>query len=130
MLVFKLMKKMVLISKLTTTKMKKKTRNILFIIIGSLAVLFFYGKHNFENDKQSLLVLKTRSGNGDVNYALQQMENIEGFSNPLINQSYQKWKTKMQTRFITKDENIENTSGNKIVNDISNIYRDYWRTEL
>ena len=36
----------------------------------------------------------------------------------------------MYARFVSKEEVFENTSGNKIVNDISNIYREYWRVEL
>ncbi|KGL63433.1 hypothetical protein [Polaribacter sp. Hel1_85] len=110
--------------------MKKKTRNIIFITIGVLTCLFFYGKNNFENDKQILLELKTKAGNGEIKNAFDKMEKIESFSNPLINFAYQKWKKKMYSRFITNEDIIANTSENKIINDISNIYRDYWRVEL
>jgi len=110
--------------------MKKKTRNIILITIGILVCLFFYGKNNFENDKQTLLILKSKAGNGDVKHAIDKMEEINSLSNPLINFAYQKWKKKMYARFITKEETIENTSGNKIIDDISNIYREYWRIEL
>ena len=110
--------------------MKRKTKTIILIVIGVLGSLFFYGKNNFENDKQTLLNLKSKAGNGETIYALDKMEEIESLSNPLINFAYQKWKKNMYVRFISNNEIIENTSGNKIVNDISNIYRDYWRTEL
>jgi hypothetical protein len=110
--------------------MKKKTRNIIFITFGVLTCLFFYGKNNFENDKQTLLELKTKAGNGEIKYAFDKMEKIESFSNPLINFAYQRWKKKMYARFILKEEIIENTSDNKTINNISNIYREYWRTEL
>ncbi len=110
--------------------MKKRTRNIIFITVGVLASLFFYGKHNFQNDKQTLLILKSKAGNGEIKYVFDKMEKIESLSNPLINFAYQKWKKKMYSRFVSKDEVIENTSDNKIINDISNIYREYWRTEL
>ncbi len=114
--------------------MKKKTRNLIFILIGILALLFtfrtIYRDYNFEKDKQFLLELKSKAGAGEVKYVLDKMEGIEGLSNPLINFVYQKWKKKMYTRFISKDEIIENTSENRVVNDISNIYREYWRTEL
>lgn len=109
---------------------KKKIRNILLIVVGVFVLLFIYGKHNFENDKQSLLEIKTSIANGDLQSALDKMEKTERFSNPIINTAYQKWKTEIEARFITKEEVIENTSGNKIVNDISTIYRNYWRTEL
>ena len=110
--------------------MKKKARNILLIIIGVLVCLFFYGRRNFENDKETLLMLKSRAGNGEIKYVLDKIEEIESLSNPLINIAYQKWKNKMYARFITKEEGNENTSGNKRIDDISNIYREYWRTEL
>jgi len=58
------------------------------------------------------------------------METINGFSNPIIHIVYYKWKREIDARFITKSEVIENSSGNQIVNDISTIYRSYWRTEL
>ncbi|MBL4708491.1 MAG: hypothetical protein JKY48_08650 [Flavobacteriales bacterium] len=110
--------------------MKKKTRIIVLITIGVLVSLFFYGKHNFENDKQTLLVLKSKAGNGEIKYSLDEMEEINSFSNPLINFAYQKWKKKIYARFITDEEIIKNTSDNKIINDISAIYREYWRAEL
>lgn len=110
--------------------MKKKTRNLLLIIAGIFASLIFYGSHNFEEDKQSFLELKSIAGNGDIKSALDKMEELDGFSNPITNLLYLIWKKKMYGRFVTNEEIIENTSGNKIVNDISNIYRAYWRNEL
>lgn len=110
--------------------MKKRTRNILLIIVGVLVCLFFFGRRNFEKDKETLLLLKSKAGNGEIKYVLDELEETESLSNPLINIAYQKWKTKMYERFITKEEAIENISGNNVIDDISNIYRDYWRTEL
>lgn len=110
--------------------MKKKTRNIIFIIIGVLACLFFLGRYNFENDKQTLLQIKSLAANGDVLAVINKMEENPSFTNIPINIAYKKWKKKFESRFITKDEIIENTSGNKVVNDISNIYREYWRNQL
>ncbi len=114
--------------------MKKKTRNIILVIIGVLISLFifraFYRNYNFENDHQTLLELKTKAGDGEVKYVLDEMEKVESLSNPIINSAYQEWKKGMYTRFISKDEIIENTSENRIINDISTIYREYWRTEL
>ena len=111
-------------------KIKKKTKNVLVIVAAVLISLFIYGRHNFENDKQSLIELKTSVANGDIKSSLEKMEEIKNFSNPLINLAFQRWKKGIYARFITMDEVIENTSGNKIVNDISNIYREYWREEL
>lgn len=117
-----------------TIRMKKKTRNIILVIIGVLISLFifraFYRNYNFENDHQTLLELKTKAGDGEVKYVLDEMEKVESLSNPIINSAYQEWKKGMHTRFISKDEIIENTSENRIINDISTIYREYWRTEL
>jgi hypothetical protein len=110
--------------------MKKKTRNILFISISILIALFFYGKHNFNNDRQSFREIVVTAGNGDIKNAFDKMEVRKSLSNPILNYIYQKWKKKMYARFISKEEIFENTSGNKIVNDISNIYREYWRVEL
>lgn len=112
----------------------KKTRNLIFILIGILALLFtfrtIYRDYNFEKDNQFLLELKSKAGAGEVKYVLDKMEGIEGLSNPIINNAYQTWKKEMYARFITKDEVIENATDNKIINDISRIYREYWREEL
>ena len=110
--------------------MKKKTRNILLIGISILVALFFYGRHNFDNDRQSFREIVSLAGVGDVSTAFIKMEERKSFSNPIVNFIYHRWKKKMHARFVSKEEVFENTSGNKIVNDISNIYREYWRVEL
>ena len=114
--------------------MKKKTRNAILILIGVLVALFafrtIYRNYNFEKDNQFLLELKSKAGAGEVTSVLDKMEEIESLSNPIINSEYQKWKKKMYASFVSKNEKIENTSGYKIINDISTIYRNYWRTEL
>ncbi|MDA9262108.1 hypothetical protein N9P38_01965 [Flavobacteriales bacterium] len=110
--------------------MKRKTRNIILLSIGIIISLVIYGRHNFESDKQQLLALKTKVANGHITYAIDTMNKMDGYSNPLINMSYKRWKKEMFARFVTKDEVIENTSGNKIVFEISNIYREYWREQL
>lgn len=75
-------------------------------------------------------MLKSRAGNGEIKFVLDKIEETERLSNPLINIAYQKWKNKMYSRFVTNEEIIENNSGNQIIDDISNIYREYWRTQL
>ena len=114
--------------------MKKRTRNIILVIIGVLISLFifraFYRNYNFENDNQTLLELKTKAGNGEIKYVLNKIEEIESLSNPQINSAYQIWKKGMYARFITKDEVIESATDNTFINDISTIYQKYWRTEL
>lgn len=114
--------------------MQKKTRNIILIIIGVFVFLItfktLYRNYNFQNDNQTLLEIKTKAGAGEIKYALDKMDEIKSFSNPIINNAYQNWKKNMYARFISKNEVIENTSKNKIVDDISSIYREYWRTEL
>lgn len=110
--------------------MKKKIRNIILIIIGTLAFLFFLGKYNFENDKLALLQMKSLAANGDILAVINLMEENPNFTNIPINFAYKKWKKTFESRFITNDEIIENTSRNKTINDISTIYRTYWRTQL
>jgi hypothetical protein len=110
--------------------MKKKTRNILIIVISILITLFFYGRHNFNNERQIFREIVSLASVGDVNTAFIKMEERKTFSNPILSFIYKRWKKKMYVRFISKEEVFENTSGNKIINDISNIYRDYWRVEL
>jgi hypothetical protein len=110
--------------------MKIKTRNILLISTSILVTLYFYGRHKFDNDRQSFREIVSLAGAGDVSTAFIKMEEIKSFSNPIVNIIYQRWKKKMEARFVSKEEVFENTSENKIVNDISNIYREYWRVEL
>lgn len=110
--------------------MKKKTRNILIISISILAALFFYGSYNLENDRQGYREMVLLAANGDLSTVFAKIKENKSFSNPIVNFIYQRWKKKMYIRFISKDEVFDNTSGNKIVNDISNIYREYWRVEL
>ncbi|MBK8613921.1 MAG: hypothetical protein IPN85_10580 [Flavobacteriales bacterium] len=107
----------------------KALRISLFVLV-CLAALGFYGMRHFARDKQALLELKAMVGNGDLGQAFQRMDSIGGFQNPLIDLSYQRWKKKLVARFITHEEVLENTSGNTVVNDVSNIYRAYWRAEL
>ena len=107
-----------------------KALRITLLVVLCLAALGFYGMDHFARDKQALLELKAMVGNGDLGLAFQRMDSIGGFQNPLIELSYQRWKNKMVARFITQEEVLENTSGNTIVNDVSNIYRAYWRAEL
>lgn len=107
-----------------------KTRNILLITLALVVVLFIYGRHNFGNDRQSFREIVSLAGVGDVSTVFIKMEERKSFSNPIVNYIYRGWKKKMYARFVSKEELFENTSGNKIVNDISNIYREYWRVEL
>lgn len=114
--------------------MKKRTKNIIIIIIGIIVLLFIfraiYGNFNFEKDKQRFTELISKAGAGNLVSVLDEMKELESLKNPIINLAYQNWKNNMYIRFVSKNEVIENTSGNKVINDISNIYRDYWRTEL
>ena len=108
-------------------RIKKKTRSILLIALALVVALFFYGKHNFNEDRKSYREILSLASVGDVSTVFIKMEEIKSFSNPIVNFIYQRWKRKMYARFVTKEEVFENTSGNKIINDISNIYREYWR---
>lgn len=100
------------------------------ISILILIALIAYGSYNFGNDRQGFREIVSLAGVGDVSTAFIKMEERKSFSNPILNFVYQRWKKKMYARFMSKVEVFENTSGNKIVNDISTIYRDYWREEL
>ncbi len=98
--------------------------------MAALGFLVAFAFNNFGNDKRALIKVKTAAGNEDLYTALKMMDSIPSFSNPIVNYVYQKWKKEMDARFISNKEVFENTSGNKVVNDISAIYRNYWRTEL
>jgi hypothetical protein len=111
-------------------RIKNKTRNILLITLALVVALFFYGRHNFGNDRQSYREIVSLAAAGDISTAFIKMEEKKSFSNPIVNFIYQRWKKKMYARFVSKEEVFENTSENKIVNDISNIYREYWRVEM
>lgn len=114
--------------------MKKRTRNIILVLIGIAISLFLfraiYRGYDFEENKHTLLKLKSKAGAGEIKNVLDEMEEIENLSNPIINFAYQQWKNKMYARFVLKDEVIENSTDNKVINDISKIYREYWREEL
>lgn len=107
-------------------KLKRK----IFIVVSGVIAVFFYLKYNFIKDQQTLMTLKSKAGNGELVYVFNALEKIESLSNPIVNLLFLQWKEKMNNRFILNNETIENTSGNKIVNDISNIYRSYWKSEL
>ena len=111
-------------------RLKKRTKYIILITVGLLVSLFLYGRNIFENDKQQFLDIKILAVNGKISDAINKIDKREESIFPPINTAYNKWVKNFDSRFITKDEVIENTSGNKIINDISNIYCDYWRTEL
>lgn len=111
-------------------KMRRKTRIILLVAIAILVALFLYGSHNLGNDRQSFREMVSLAGDGNLCTAFVKMQERESFSNPVVNFIYQRWKKRMYARFVSKEEVFENTSGNKIVNDISNIYREYWRVEM
>ena len=72
--------------------MKKRTRNSILITIGVLVSLFLYGRYNYDNDIKSFLEIKEIAGNDDLNLAFKKIEEINSFSNPLVNIAYQKWK--------------------------------------
>ncbi|NQX98658.1 MAG: hypothetical protein HRT73_12385, partial [Flavobacteriales bacterium] len=105
--------------------MKKRTKIILIVLI-SLIALFFYGSRNFQNDKNHLLKIKSLAANGNTLDAISAMEKTPNFVNPPINLAYKFWKKKFNSRFVERNEIIKDKSENKIINDISNIYRKYW----
>ena len=90
--------------------MKKKTRNIILIIIGIIVLLFlfrlFYRNFDFEKDKQTFIALISKAGSGKVINALDEMRELESLTNPIINFRYQSWKEKMYARFVSKNEII------------------------
>ena len=111
-------------------KINKKTRNILLISFGIIITIILISKYNFEKDRKIYEEIIVLAGNGELNKAFEKMDKNKSLSNLIINYQYQDWKEKMHTRFKTEEEIIENTSKNKIINDISNIYRAYWKSEL
>jgi hypothetical protein len=107
-----------------------KIKYILLVTIGIIVALFIYGKHNFKEDKQTFSELIAKAGTGEITSVLDKSQSIESFQNPIVNFFYKRWKNKLHLRFIAKSEILENTSGNKIIYDVSNIYRGYWKTQL
>lgn len=89
-----------------------------------------YGSYNFSTDREKALEIMMLASNGNVKQALEEMNKVEGFVNPLINFKYQGFKSGFHARFVTRTETIENNFGNNIMFDIANIYREYWRKEL
>lgn len=110
--------------------MKKKTKIIIIAIIAVVAILAFYATYNLKKDKQDLIQILSYSSNGKMYKTLEAMDSINNFSNPIINIWYLKLKKQFRTRFAFQDEIIPDASSSKIINDISTIYRNYWRTEL
>jgi hypothetical protein len=68
-------------------KMKKRTKKIIFIIIGILVLLFLfrtiYKNFDFEKDKQTFVALITKAGTGKVVDALDEMRELESLTNPI-----------------------------------------------
>jgi len=108
---------------------KKRTRNIIVVVI-IVIIGISYGSYNFNEDRHSLDRVIAFSTRGDVHLTLDSMDSISSFSNPLINLWYQSFKKKYRSRFIEMDEVTSDDSPRNVVNDIANIYRNYWRTEL
>lgn len=110
--------------------MKSKTKKIILIVFGVLALAFICSKFKLNASKQRFAEIISLAGNGDMHNAFVTMNQTEQLPNPIANQIYQRWKRNMISRFIAQDEVIENTSKNTIINDVSNLYRAYWRSEL
>lgn len=86
--------------------MKKITRNILLISISILVALFFYGKQNIGNDRQSFREIVSLAGVGDVSTAFIKMEERKSFSNPILNFLFIKDGRKNVCSFCFKRRNV------------------------
>lgn len=109
--------------------MKRKTRRILLVIVGLIAILIGYGLYNFNTDKNKLLSLKSDASAGNLYTTFKVMDTIQ-FQNPLMKIAYIKWKSKMISRFKSNDKLIEHITEDDVVNTICDIYRNYWKQEL
>lgn len=70
------------------------------------------------------------ASNGDVRLTLSRLDNIDRFSNPLINRKYQRLKKKYHSRFSNTNEIEEALSKNEVINDICTFYRNYWKIKM
>jgi len=110
--------------------MKPKIKKGLLITVVILTILFFYGRHNFQTDKQELIRIKVLALNADSKTIFKELKQEKNFTNPLISFAYKRWEKGMYSRFVNKDEVYENTSKNQVVYSLSNIYRNYYADEF
>ena len=109
-------------------KVKKKTKKIIvsILIVGALV---FYCAYNFKEQKLQLGKVIAPSSSGNVKQTLANLDTVKGFSNPIIHLVYTYYlKRKYHNRFVKNE--LENVSSNKVLNSISNIYKDYWKIKL
>ena len=67
----------------------------------------FYGTINFENDKNALLKIKSLVASGNIKIVIEQIEKTPSFVNLPIDLTYSYWKNKFNSRFVERDEIIE-----------------------
>jgi len=110
--------------------MKTKTKRIFSAVVFFIAITTAYCAYNYWGNHQEFMQIRRHSIGGNVNRTLHLMDSIAGFSNPIVNYKFQKLKKKYKNRFILKSESNEKISSSNIANDISSIYKDYWKREF
>ncbi len=107
---------------------KKRTKKIIVSIL-IISALVFYCSYNFKEQKIQLGEVIAPSSSGNVKQTLANLDTIRGFSNPIVHVFYRYFlKRKYHNRFVKNE--LENISSNKVLNSISNIYKDYWKIKL
>ena len=109
-------------------KIKKRTKKIVLSVLILIALVVYCG-YDFKEQKHQLAKAIAPSALGNVKQTLANLDTIKGFSNPIVHIIYKyHFKRKYQNRFI---KNIkESVSNNRILNEISNIYKEYWKIKL
>ncbi len=109
-------------------KVKKRTKRIIVSILIIIALIIYCG-YNFKEQKFQLGEVIAPSSSGNVKQTLANLDTVKGFSNPIVHLAYKYYlKRKYHNRFIKNEE--EKTSSNPILNEISNIYKEYWKIKL
>ena len=109
-------------------KVKKRTKRIVLSAL-ILVALIVYAKYNFNEQKAQLLRVLAPSSSENVKQTLANLDTVKGFSNPIVHLMYKyHFKRKYQNRFIKNHK--ESVSNNSILNEISNIYKEYWKIKM
>ena len=109
-------------------KVKKKTKRVAVSIL-IISTLVFYCGLNFNAQKFQLAKLIAPSASGNVKQTLINLNTTKGFSNPIVHLIYKyHFKRKYNNRFIQNES--ESVSSNMVLNNISNIYKEYWKIKL
>jgi hypothetical protein len=109
--------------------MKAKTKKKIGVSLLLIGILITYSIYNFKEQKQQLSELIAPSSFENVKQTLANLDSVKGFSNPIVHLVYKyRFKRRYHNRFIKNEK--ESISDNPILNEISNIYKEYWKIKM